>query len=128
MSPTGSGSIGYIQSALTTDGKSRLVVAGNSAEGVLWAAKALNDQVTLDELKGDFAVLNSPGAVYAASIPKEAVAPIENTLAQEVVETTIQTITGVSTSWVLWLAGGLFLFTLLIIIIFTLITLRKKNN
>ena len=68
MSPTGSGSIGYIQSALTADGKPRLVVTGNSTEGVLWAAKALNDQVTVDELKGDFAVLDSPGSVYAASI------------------------------------------------------------
>ena len=126
MSPTGSGSIGYIQSALTADGKPRLVVTGNSTEGVLWAAKALNDQVTMDELKGDFAVLDAPGSVYAASISNEAVAPIENAPIPTS-ETPIQTITGVSTTWVLWLAGGLFLLTVLIIVIFTIFTVRKKK-
>jgi hypothetical protein len=125
MSPTGSGSLGYIQSALTTSGQPRLVVTGNSTEGVMWAAKALYDQVTREQLKGDFAVLDSPRSVYAASIAKETVASIENTPAPND-ESPIQTITGVSTTWVLWLAGGLFLLTLLIIIIFTLITLRKK--
>jgi hypothetical protein len=65
--------------------------------------------------------------VYAASISEEVVAPIENAPVPTV-ETPIQTIIGVSTTWVLWLAGGLFLLTLLIIIFFTLIMLRKKNK
>jgi len=105
-----------------------LVVAGNSNDGVLWAAKALNDQVSLDELKGNFAILNAPGAIYSAQLPKDVIAPIETNLVQEVVDNTIESITGTSNSWVLWLSGGLFLLTILIIIIFVLISFRKKDS
>lgn len=127
ISPSGSGSIGYIQSVLTSDGQSRLVVTGNSTEGVLWAAQALNDQNTLDQLKGDFAVLNSPGAVYSAIVSEEATAPIES-ISVQAVESTVQSIFGVSTKWVLMLAGGMILLTLLILTIFVAISVRKRNK
>ncbi len=127
VSPTGSGSIGYIQAAITDKDKPRLVVTGNSAEGVLWAAKALNDQDKVDQLKGDFAILDSPVSIYSASIKDPIVAEVDATPVAGVV-TPIRTITGISTTWVLWLAGGLFLLTLLMIIIFTVFTLRNKNK
>jgi|GEM_PF-6695350 len=130
LAPTGSGSIGYIQAAITEKDQPRLVVTGNNTEGVLWSAKALNDQESVDQLKGDLAILDGPGSIYAATLQKPMVAEVEAIPTSSVITpiTRIETITGTSITWVLWLSGGLFLLTLLIIIIFTLTTLRKKNK
>jgi hypothetical protein len=126
-SASGSSSIGYIQSSITDKNQPRLVVTGSNSEGVLWAAKALYDPASVGKLKGDIAVLDSATSVYSTTSKKPIVAEIET--AQTVVaQTPLQAVAGTSTSWVLWLSGGLFLLTLLIIIIFTLVTVRKKNK
>ncbi len=125
--PGESGSIGYLQCALSKNGYPRLVVSGNSSEGVLWAAKALNDQVLTAQLKGDYAVLDSTGMVYAAFESKEVITSSKVTPVPAIDESPLQKITGSSITWVMWLAGGLLILTLLIIFIFAVTTLRKKK-
>jgi hypothetical protein len=125
VSPTGSDSVGYVQSALTENGEPRLVVSGNSSDGVLWAARALNDQITVDQLKGDVVILNSQDSIYTASLKQQTASPI-NVIPTPTSGAPGDNFVANSTSWILWIAGGLFLVTLIIILSLSLTTLRKK--
>jgi len=126
--PNGSGSIGYLQCALSKNGQPRLVVSGNSAEGVLWAAKALYDQVLASQLKGNYAVMDSTGTVFAVFESQEVVGGIETATQPVVSESPLQKITGSGITWVMWLAGGLLIVTFIFILIFAVTTLRKKKS
>ena len=127
ISPTGSDSIGYVQSALTENGEPRLVVTGNSSEGVLWAAHVLSDPVSLDQIRGNVVVLNSLNSIYAASFEQQTAIP-SKVMSTPTPNTPGENFTTNSTSWILWLAGGLLLITLIIILSLSVTTLRKKNN
>lgn len=122
---TGTDSVGYIQSALTDNNQPRLVVTGNSAEGVLWAAKALNDQTLLSQLKDNLAVIQSPTLIYTTSINQNVVLDIP--IVPTPTNSSGDFIPASTTTWVLWLAGGLFLVTLLILIISIGSTLIKRR-
>jgi len=126
--PSGSKSIGYLQCALSKNGDPRLVVSGNSVEGVLWAAKALNDQVLASQLKGNYAILDSTGTVFVAFESQEIVGSIETTTQPVVSESPLQKITGSGITWVMWLAGGLLIVTFIFILIFAVTMLRKKKS
>lgn len=124
---SGSGSIGYIQAALLDNGQPRLVVSGSSEEGMLWAANALYDPNLSDELKGDLALLNSPNSIYTATIKQPNVLTVE-AAPTPAVESPIQTISVSSTSWIIWLAAGVFLVTVLIIVGLLLSPLLRRRT
>jgi hypothetical protein len=102
------GSTGYVQAALTSDGKPRLVVTGSDSQGVEWAARALTDPALIRDLNGDLAILDADGAITTAYIHKPAApAPITPSTQSE----------PSTPRWVAWLAGGLFLVTLVLLLL-----------
>ncbi len=102
------GSTGYVQAAMTADGKPRLVVTGSDSQGVEWAAKALTDPALMRDLNGDLAILDADGSITTAYIHKPA-APAPITPPPQSEPSTPR--------WVAWLAGGLFLVTLVLLLL-----------
>lgn len=122
---TGRDSVGYIQSALTDDNQPRLIVTGNSTEGVLWAAKALNDQTLLNQLKDNLAIIQSPTLIYTTSINQRVAADIP--IVPPPTSSSNNLVPASTTTWILWLAGGLLLVTLLFLFISIRTTLFKRR-
>lgn len=102
------GSIGFVQATLGSDGNPRLVATGTNRQGVIWAGNALSRPVLMRSLEGDLAILDSDVKMITAAIRKPA-APAP-TVAEEAVPTN-------PIRWTLWLAGGIFGATILILLI-----------
>ncbi len=107
-------SVGYLEAALTEAGHVRLVVTGSDAAGLKWAAQALTDAEMLAQLNGDLAILQSPDSVYTDSIrqPSQSREPASGT---ETNPPSAVSLSQPSARWVIWLASGVFLVTLVII-------------
>lgn len=104
------GSVGYLQ-ATTIDQQPRLVVTGNSDEGVLWAAEALSVPELLGKLRGDLAILSAAASLTTLEVRTKDT-PTGLVMAQPT-----PTANGASSvpTWVVGLTAGLFLVTLLIL-------------
>ncbi len=123
------GSVGYIQAALTESDEPRLVVTGSDAQGLKWAARALGDPLLLDILKGDLAILQSPTTVYTAAINQKTTSQ-ESLVPTAAIPPPAEMISETSASWVIWLAGAVLLVTLLIIFssVLTAVIKRRKEK
>ena len=115
------GSVGYIESVITEDGQSRLVVTGNSDEGVYWAAEALSDPQLMGDLDGDLVILNAQARMFTASVKLEKTREVTPVVSEET-----STVSGLQTMWVLWLSIILFILSALILI--TMIILGTVNR
>jgi hypothetical protein len=105
------GSVGYIETTLTADGQPRLIVTGNNDEGIRWAAEALSDPLLIGDLDGDLVILNSQGRMFTASVKIETTREVAPVVGEEIVP-----LSGLSTIWILWLSGILFIVSVLILI------------
>jgi len=104
------GAIGYLQ-ATTIDQQPRLVVTGNSDEGLLWAAEALSTPELLGKLRGDLAILSAAGSLTTLEVRTK-----ESSTALSLAQATPTTDgTPRMPSWVLALTVGLFFVTLVIL-------------
>jgi hypothetical protein len=105
-----SGSTGYIQAALTDENQPRLVITGDSNESVMWAAEALSQPDLINDLKGDLVIMDARESIYTAYINKPDVLPIAtNPIDDETAKIMLPP------GWVIWLSGGLFVVTLIIL-------------
>jgi hypothetical protein len=105
---------GYLQSIASPDGQSRLIVTGNTDEGVLWGSQVLNNPDRLMKLSGDLAILNGTAnfatvQVHALPTPQPAQKPVPEASANAPV---LQH----PVTWILWLSAGIFLLTFIILI------------
>ncbi len=119
-------SIGYIEAAMTQDGYSRLVVTGNDAQGFKWAARALYDPELMPLLEGDLAILGSQDAIYADTILQAQDTRVETTSAAPALPREGD-YSNPSARWIVWLAGAIFLITI-VIISGTLISSTSKRK
>ena len=115
------GSVGYIQSTITADGQPRLVVTGNSEEGIIWAAEALSDPQLIGDLDGDLVILNTQGRMFTASVRLETTREVA-----PVVSEGGAVVNALPTIWILWLSIILFIVSVLILI--TMIILGTVNR
>lgn len=106
------GSVGYLQTT-TIDQQPRLIVTGNSDEGVLWAAEALSAPELLGKLRGDLAILSAAASLTVFEVRTKD-APNVLTLAQPT-----PTVNGAPyvPTWVLGLTIGLFVITLIVLLL-----------
>ena len=110
-----SNSQGYLQSIGGPDDQTRLIVTGNADEGVLWGSQVLNNPDLFKNLNGDLAILN--GATNFATVQVHALPtppPAQNLLPAASTNTTFSQ---GPIPWILWLSGGIFLLTFVILII-----------
>jgi hypothetical protein len=115
---------GYIQALIGTQGETILVLTGTNDDGVLLAASALRTPEIVRELAGDLAIVNSEGLVYSVDIyPDEDRETVDLTVSSEEIEPEELPR---QQNWVLWLAGGLLITTLLILLVF--IYLNRKST
>ena len=127
---SGSASVGYIQAFLGPQGVPNVVVAGNSDEGILWAADILQNPTVNSRLTGDLAILDGPASMVSAEIRYKAA----NRFASfEEVEVTAPGLTLAGTAvqpvqWILYAAAGVFLLAILILIIFILVELQRRQK
>lgn len=106
------GSVGYLQ-ATTLGTQPRLVVTGNNDEGVLWAADALSTPELLGKLRGDLVIVNAPASLTALEVRTK-----DNPAALTVTQPTpLPNGTSAMPTWVFALTGGLFLITVIILLL-----------
>jgi len=105
------GAVGYLQ-ATTVNQQPRLVVTGNSDDGMLWAAQALSAPELLGKLRGDLAILSAAASLTTLEVRTKdspaVLSPTQPTASAN----------GVANMpvWVLGLTIGLFLVTLAILL------------
>lgn len=117
------GSVGYIQATLTSDGQPRLVVTGNNDEGIGWAAEALSDPQLIGDLDGDLVILNTQGRMFTASVRFETTRQIPSVVGEE-----IEGLNALPTMWILWISGALFFVTVIILIaIIVMDTINRRK-
>ena len=111
---------------MTLEGNSRLVVTGNDAQGFKWAARALYDPELMPLLEGDLAILGSQDAIYADTILQAQDTRVETTSAAPALPEEGD-YSNPSARWIVWLAGAIFL-TTIVIISGTLISSTSKRK
>jgi hypothetical protein len=117
------GSVGYIESTITADGQPRLVVTGNSDDGILWASEALSDPQLIGDLDGDLVILNAQGRLFTASVRLETSRPVESVVSEEQAAANV-----LPTIWILWLSIILFIASVLILIIMIVLgTINRRK-
>ena len=120
------GTAGYIEATLTSDGQPRLVVTGNTDEGINWAAEALSDPQLIGDLDGDLVILNTRGRMFTASVRMETTQQVAPIVSQEA-----GGLEALPTIWILWISGILFFITvsiLIAIIVVDAINRRKAKG
>lgn len=118
------GSAGYLQAFTGPDEMPILVVTGSSDQGVLWGAGALNDPNLLSTLKGNLAVLDGQSSLTAMET-RSRFNPVF------VSETEIQLQPGISwklTSWVVEVAGLIFLLAVIALVVYIWTGYRKNQQ
>lgn len=120
-----SGSVGYIQAASSSQGNPILIVTGTSDEGVLWAARLLNDPDRRGGLKGDLAIIDNPDSVITAEVKYKSA---DKFAQQETIATTETADPVRPASWITWLAGIVLGITFVLLIIAALIQLPRKQK
>lgn len=116
-----SGSVGYIQSTITASGQPRLVVTGNTDEGILWSAQALSDPQLMGDLDGDLVIINSQGRLFTATVRIDTTREVAPVVTEEATG-----VTATPTMWILWLS--LVLFILSVIILLAIIIMGAVNR
>jgi len=106
---------GYLQSIGGPDDQSRLIVTGNTDQGVLWASQVLNNPDLFMKLNGDLAILNGTDnfatvQVHALPTPQ----PVQNPV--PAASTTNASVLQRPVTWILWLSAGIFLITFIVLI------------
>ncbi len=117
------GSAGYVQAVLTENDEPRLIVSGSGNEGLTWAAAAVSQPALMRDLNGDLAILDSGNSITTASIHQPA-APVDVTPAETATQSP-------ATRWVVWLAAGLFLVAIVVLLMIAgsdLINRRKARK
>lgn len=110
----GKTSQGYLQSIGGPAGQSRLIVTGNTDEGVLWGSQVLNNPDLFLKLSGDLAILN--GADNFATVQVHALPtlqPAQNPVPEASANSPVSQR---PVTWILWLSAGIFLLTFIILI------------
>jgi hypothetical protein len=118
------GAAGYLQTYVTSDNIPILVVTGNSDQGVMWGAGALNNPALLGGLKGNLAVLDGPASLSTVET-RSRFSP------SYIIETEAQLQPGLNwklTSWVVELAGLVFLLAVIALVVHAWAEFRKKHR
>jgi hypothetical protein len=116
------GAQGFIEAVLDKNENIRLVVAGTSEVGLIWAANALYDALLMRDLRGDLAIMDSPDTLTTASIRQTTT---QLTGAEVSPETQPAPLLA---SWMKWSAGAFFLIALLVLFILSLVEINRQRK
>ena len=119
-SPT---SVGFVQAALTESGDPRLVVTGTDNDGLLWSADAVSNPALIRDLKGDLAILDEPESITVYSIRQP-----EKVQAEEPAQAAEAGVKTVTPSWVIWVAGGVLLLSLFVLMFFAGVEIANRRK
>jgi len=118
------GAIGFVQAVLDEAGMPVLVITGTTEQGVAWAAAVLADPDQRAKLKGDLAIVDGPSRFVTAEVRYTAAEKFVTVSLPE----TPQAAALAPTSWVIWLAGGIFLLAVLVLIVVILVEVQHKQK
>lgn len=118
------GSLGVVEAVFSTDGYPRLIITGNNTEGLTWASTAVSDSVIMNDLKGDLVLADAPGRITAFSVAEPSQTVPEETITPEEQAAPVKT----TSTWVLWVAGGVVIFSLLILVIFISVEIANRRK
>ena len=85
------------------------------------AAAALKTPALRSQLKGDLAILDGPESLTVLEVHYKTA----NKFVRMVEPEPVMGVVNRPVSWVIWLAGGVFLLTFLILIVFTLVDMKR---
>jgi len=118
------GATGLVQAVLSDDGMPVLVVTGTTEQGVAWAAGVLADPDLRSSLKGDLAIVDGPSRFVTAEVHYAAAEKFVTVSPPETpVSAALRPV-----SWVVWLAGGVFLLAILVLIFVILVEVQHKQK
>jgi hypothetical protein len=116
--------VGFVQAVLDDESVPILVVTGTTGPGVAWAAEALADPGQISRLRGDLAILDGPSRLVTAEVRFTAAQKIAAAIPPE----TPQAAALAPATWVVWLAGGIFLLAVLVLGIVIWIEIQRQQK
>jgi cellulose synthase operon protein B len=122
-----SGALGFIESLFTKDGQYRLVLTGTSAKSLDWMSNILTTPKLYKKFSGNLIVVSNAEETAFLTISSKTSLVSERPVSTPVAPSSAEKGVNQYPTWVIWLAGGIVILSLAILLGIRLLQNRKKS-